>query len=239
MENANGGGINTKIVIGIIIILAGLIALLDNIGMGIGLDFWDFWPLIIIVIGLGKLAQPREYRSTTGALILIVVGVLFQLSTLDIIDFRFRHLWPIILILVGLAILRHGFWRTPKDAVLDSDYINFMAILGGGEYKYSSKDLRGGNATAFMGGGDINMTGADMKGDSMVIDAFVMMGGIDIIVPPHWDVVVKGIPILGGIGNKTIRGAGQDSQTAQEGQPKRLIIKGLVIMGGVEVKNQK
>ena len=232
MENDSNHGLNIKIIIGILVVIAGLVALLDSLGIEMGINIWDFWPLILIIIGLGKLARPREYRSTSAALIFIVIGLLFQLSTLDIIDFKFGHLWPIILILVGLAILTHSFRRSPKDLALASSYINFIAILGGGRWRYESRELKGGSAMAFMGGGDLILSGADIQGDSMVIDTFVMMGGIDIIVPSNWDVIIEGIPILGGIDNKTLTG-----RTDQPPKAKKLIIKGLVIMGGIEVKN--
>jgi hypothetical protein len=90
-----------------------------------------------------------------------------------------------------------------------------------------------------MGGGDIILTEAEMQGESIAIDTFVMMGGIDIVVPPHWDVVIKGVPILGGIDNKTAKSVDAQSQIEPSSSAKKLVIKGLVIMGGIGVKNRK
>ena len=55
------------------------------------------------------------------------------------------------------------------------------------------------------------------------------MGGVDITVPPDWRVTSEALPILGGV---------QDSTKTPAAETRgHLIIKGLVMMGGVEVKN--
>jgi len=238
MENRSSGYFNYKIVVGVFILLAGVFALINNFGFYTGIDFWDFWPLILIIIGLGKLFQPAEYRNTFGGLVILIVGIFFQLSTLDIIDFGFRQLWPFILILVGIAILKQSFWGGKNSGGIESNTVNFMAMLGGGEYNFNSQNLVGGSATAILGGGTINLANAEMTGDSMVIDVFALMGGVDIIVPKHWSVIVNGLPIMGGISDKTLMAVRQKtSPDAVPAESKKLIIKGIAIMGGVEVKN--
>jgi predicted membrane protein len=101
--------------------------------------------------------------------------------------------------------------------------------MGGGEYNYSSKSLKGGKISAFMGGAKIDLREADTTEDPMVLDVFTIMGGIEIVVPRNWEITFKGNPILGGMENKT---------TFEESGPTRkLVVKGSAIMGGVEVKN--
>jgi len=61
-----------------------------------------------------------------------------------------------------------------------------------------------------------------------VFDIFVMWGGAEIKVPEDWEVVTRGVPVLGGFVDNTRHIAGAQ---------KRLVITGMAIMGGVEVKN--
>jgi hypothetical protein len=56
-----------------------------------------------------------------------------------------------------------------------------------------------------------------------------MWGGIEILVPPEWSVVSMGTPILGAFEDKT--------RPPQQAGGPRLVVKGVVIMGGVEIKN--
>jgi hypothetical protein len=56
---------------------------------------------------------------------------------------------------------------------------------------------------------------------------FAMWGGIEIIVPPDWAVTTKVVPVLGGV---------EDRSTGTQAARHHLIVKGAVVMGGVEIK---
>jgi predicted membrane protein len=106
--------------------------------------------------------------------------------------------------------------------------INGSAFLGGFSRGVSTQDFQGGSLTAMMGGCEIDLRNASMKSPEAVIDVFSFWGGIELKVPRDWTVMTEATPILGGIEDKT-----QPSPEAS----KRLIIRGMVIMAGVEVKN--
>jgi hypothetical protein len=67
-----------------------------------------------------------------------------------------------------------------------------------------------------------------MAGDEAVLDVFVFWGGIEVKVPEDWEVVSRGLAILAGFVDNT-----RHPPSAQ----KRLVVTGMAIMGGVEVKN--
>jgi hypothetical protein len=68
-----------------------------------------------------------------------------------------------------------------------------------------------------------------MAGGPAVIDLFVWWGGVDLRVPTDWKVTNEALALLGGVDDKT---------QAPEGEAKgHLVIKGLIVMGGVEVRN--
>jgi predicted membrane protein len=224
---------NMRLIIGLAIIIVGAIALLVNLGYDVDIDLWDYWPLILVLIGLSRIFQPPEYRNLWFGLIFTAIGILFLLDNFYLIRFGFRELWPLVIILIGVAILKHGY-GLPKGRSTDVDYIDHSAILGGGEYNYTSKSLKGGKLFAFMGGCEVDLREADMEGDEIVIDVFTMMGGVEIKVPDSWQVTARALPILGGFSNKTSR---RQSLTGSSATVKTLLVKGTAIMGGVEVKN--
>lgn len=57
-----------------------------------------------------------------------------------------------------------------------------------------------------------------------------LFGGVEMIVPPDWQVSVSGTPILGAIENKTTR-------TGSEQEGKKVNCRCTVAFGGVEIKN--
>jgi class 3 adenylate cyclase len=86
-------------------------------------------------------------------------------------------------------------------------------------------------AIAVMGGCVLDLRQAQISGSEVVINAFAIMGGIDIIVPEGIDVELAGFAMMGGR-HMRIRDV-----PIIPGSP-RIIIRAFPIMGGVEVKSR-
>ena len=223
-----------KAIIGISLIVIGLLLILSNLGFELGIDIWDFWPVILIIIGLSIVLRKSGSQNIIVGWLLLIIGTLILLNNLDVIYFGMNLIFPLILLFIGLVILKHG-TGSPHKATQEGDHIDITVVLGGGDYNYTSKTLGGGSVFSLMGGAKLNFKDADFSGDSMAINVLVLMGGLDIIVPNHWQIVMRGTPILGGMDDKTVSRRG--SEAADDSNVKRLIIDGTVIMGGIDVKN--
>jgi predicted membrane protein len=105
--------------------------------------------------------------------------------------------------------------------------VELTAILGGFQRKITTQDFRGGDITSVMGGVDLDMRTASLNGTA-VLNVFALMGGISLKVPTDWTVELEGTPILGGFDEKTMQ--------PRDGS-KRLVVRGTVIMGGLEIRN--
>jgi predicted membrane protein len=219
-----------RALIGVLIIIFAVVLLLRNLDLIPYINLWAFWPIFLIVIGLSQIMRPAESRQALSGGIFLIVGLLFLLNNMQIIDFGFRELWPFILLAVGFAILRQAMSGS-KSGGSESDFINLTFLLSGGDHKFSSKSLRGGRVSAIMGGGKIDLRDADMTEDEIIFDIFAFWGGFELIVPQSWQVNMKAMPIMGGVENKT----GPVPQGTS--QVKRLIVRGTAIMGGMEIKN--
>ena len=234
MDGKNWRVWDLRLAFGLAVVVFGFLLFMRNIDSELGYQLWSWWPVIMIILGLGMLLQPAQSRQLLPGSILLIVGALILLSNLGLIRLRFRDVWPIILILLGLGIVGRSL-RAGRTA-LGSDYLDISMILGGGEFNFNSRSFKGGKVTAIMGGGSINLREAEMAQDEAVIDILSIMGGVELIVPTSWNVIIHGTPILGGMENKTSR-PGQSADKLQEGATRRLIVKGITIMGGLEVKN--
>jgi hypothetical protein len=69
-----------------------------------------------------------------------------------------------------------------------------------------------------------------MEGDSLNVKCMMVMGGFELIIPRNWDVTVNVLPVFGGVSNKAVR-------DATAGPAKQLVIEGVAIMGGIDIKN--
>ncbi len=239
MEEKKVSFFSGKVISGILIIAVGVILLLGTLGYDLDINIWDFWPLILVAIGIKIMASHDESNDILWGFFVFAIGILFQLNKLDYIDVGFHDIWPLILIYIGIKIIissgKHGHHsrnnrnhRYEKDIDVKGDKINISAILGGGEYNYSNKKLKGGKISAIMGGCEVDLRESNFEGKEMIINVFTIMGGIEMRIPQDWDVVFEGTPILGSMSDKT---------RSLNGSEKRLIITGEAIMGGVEIKN--
>ncbi len=70
-----------------------------------------------------------------------------------------------------------------------------------------------------------------MSGDEAIIDVSVVMGGIELYVPSHWQVVSDVSPFMGAVEDKT------EARPDATGVQKRLVLKGSITMGAVNVRN--
>ena len=137
------------------------------------------------------------------------------------------------LVLLGLSMVWGAVGRShaavPNVAsATAASWVQAMAVLGSTLRGSNSQEFRGGEATAVLGSCEIDLRQASIAGTEAVIDAFAMWGGIDIRVPEDWTVVVQALPVMGSFEDKTRRPATPS---------KHLVIKGLAVMGGVEITN--
>jgi hypothetical protein len=88
----------------------------------------------------------------------------------------------------------------------------------------------GAEATAIMGGIELDLRHATMESDEAIIDTFALWAGIEIWVPAHWEVVSQGLPLMASFEDKT-------RVTTQGRNRPRLIVRGVAVMGSVEIKN--
>jgi predicted membrane protein len=246
-ENKPKRYIDMRLVIGLIIVLVGGAMLVDNLWLEMDFDIWDFWPVLLIIAGLGMLIQPKFHRKELAGFIFVAVGILFLLDNLGYISFGFEDLWPILIIIVGVEIIRGGCrthrlkghhrccgedWDKDRHkngtGNVSNGFVNVSAVLGSGNHIIADKELKGGVISATLGESVVDFRNAEMKGDRMEVTASAIMAGVELRVPPHWEVVLEGTPIMGSMENKA---------RIPDQPTKKLIVKGSAIMGAVEIKD--
>jgi predicted membrane protein len=220
---------SSRLVVGTVAIILGILFTLNNLGtIEVG-DFLHFWPVALIAFGMAVFLESSKMPGRFAGGTLMLAGTLMLLNNMGLIRFRLHDWWPLLLILLGISIIWRGYDRARFGDVDPSSTVSGIAVLGGVERTCNSQDFRGGELTAFIGGCVVDLRNADMKVGEAVIQTFAFWGGIEIKVPEDWSVSVQGFPILGGFDEKT--------RAPKEGPRKVLIIKGFAIMGGVEIRN--
>lgn len=109
-----------------------------------------------------------------------------------------------------------------------------LAIMGGtektGDWHIASTHM----SFAVMGGNSLDLRQARLSARDTVIDAFAVMGGIEIIVPEDVRVIDDGIGIMGGFGISNHRSCTLTQKNVPADAPV-VRIRGFALMGAVDI----
>jgi predicted membrane protein len=254
----NNYNLTPKFTIGVCLVLMGVVLALDQLGLLQGYRLMRFWPAALVIIGLVMLQRGCR-QTRLRALLLIVVGGWLLLNTLGLVSLDIWEFFvPLLLVFFGARIMmrnQSSHSGAPPDqpgvgspaginptgqapSGLDSApsvsgepvHASLFSLLSSSKRRWGKSIFRGAEMTAFMGGCELDLRDALMgAGELAVVDVFVMMGGVNIFVPPHWTVSQEVVPLMGGVHDKT--------RSVPSNPAQHLLVRGTVVMGGVEISN--
>jgi hypothetical protein len=244
-----------RLVFGMVVIVLGVLFTLDSVGVLDAGQFLRWWPAAPILYGVARMTGLGCRQNTLAGAIFTIAGTLFLLHDFDVISLDpWSLFWPFVLLAIGASMVRGSLRRQRLRLELRGGAVHAVPVpdgtpgyapAGGGsapdatfntfvmwsglERKVTSNEFRGGDVTAIMGGAEIDLRQSRLAGGEAVIEVLVLWGGVDLFVPADWKVSVEAVPFMGGI---------EDGTRAPSGEVRgHLVVKGLVMMGGVEVKN--
>lgn len=238
------------------LILFGAMLMLDRLEILDAAVSFRFWPVVLVALGGWIVFDRRDTGWSVPGFVMIGIGGLLLLNSFGLARVRFWELfWPLIFVLVGMRLImhtpgqrrvRHGASNTAMPAALSGSIpapagdgtISMFSILGSDQRTSSDKPFRGGDVTTIVGGTQLDLRRASIEpGGEAVINIFVVMGGHDLWVPPGWTVSIEVMPILGGVEDKRLPPVLDDAARAANTPAPRLIIRGVVLLGGLNLKN--
>ncbi len=229
--------LNARLLWGIILILFGSLYLLETlnlIGTNIPAIIFSF-PFILLVIGIVIFSNSRN--KIFGALLALIGAITLLPRIFPSIHIAGNIVWPLILIAIGIMIIfkRRSIHRCHgnfQDEKVDKDFLEDVSVFGGSHKVILSDNFKGGNITAIFGGSEIDLTQSKLAEGENIIDVLMIFGGTTLIVPKDWEVILNVTPIFGGFSHK-----GRKDQSVLYDSTRTLIIKGVAIFGGGEIKS--
>lgn len=221
-----------QVLFGLMVILVGVLFTLDNLNVIDAEQYLRYWPAGLVALGLLRLWHAaRDGHGWVGGLFFIAVGTWMLIERITYIRIDAREIFPLFLVFIGGYLVWRGFGGAPRVGTRDGNSrFSSVAVMSGCIRRSNSQAFEGADVTAIMGGCEIDLRQASIApGTDAVIDVFAFWGGVDIKVPEDWTVITRAVPIMGGIEDK--------SMSPPASSEKRLVIRGLVIMGGVAIKN--
>lgn len=230
--------ISGRYLAGILIIMVGVIALLNNFGLAdISFSYVIslLWPLLLGIAGISFIVNRRDLPGIITGSLLIALGVIFLGHNAGFFDIDMQNFWqgfwPVIIILIGVSLLS-------KNKHNSSGH---LAIMGAVEKSNAGWELKSAEYSAIMGGIELDIRKADFSEKEINLGLSVIMGGITVIVPEDVAVTCKGTAVLGGIdlmgrGSGGIVGNASMQSGDLQSADKIIHLNCLCILGGIEVK---
>jgi hypothetical protein len=262
-HNPRSAGVPNQVWIGLAVIAFGLLYLLDNLYIIDRRQVTHYWPVLVVIFGLVKLADAGSCHERTVFGLIAAAGVILTLNRLGYgYLFNARTLWPVLLILFGIGVVhralrkRHGPHGVPLK---DDPGAGFTAAPGPGPGPGPGLGPGPGpgpgadtdsvvDITAILGGFQRRISTPDFRGG----DISALMGGCVLDLRESsiaGEAELNVFAVMGGITIKCppdwtiilkgvpVLGGFEEKTAPAPDASKRLTIRGYAIMGGVEVRN--
>ena len=99
---------NSRLIAGGLLLILGVLFALQNLGVLRAGHLGDYWPLLLVWVGLTRMLGARRRHFASG-LVVFLMGVFFQLDRLDVLYLPMQHFWPILLIVLGFGLIADSF----------------------------------------------------------------------------------------------------------------------------------
>lgn len=105
MENQGWRVQKTRLGVGVVLIAVGGLLVLFNLGVVGDESAWQFWPLILVAIGLGRIASQPTNGEWGGGYWLLFIGLWLQVCILHLFGLGFGNSWPLFIVASGVTML--------------------------------------------------------------------------------------------------------------------------------------
>ena len=240
---------------GLLIALAGTLLLALNLGW---LDaqlrqILFSWPMVFVLFTIISLVN-RNYMST---LVFLGLSTFFLLPRIagaypNAIpwvepDFASTY-WPALLIFMGICIAvglhlgkgsfilifngtRKGTIFSTSEGVIGKDgFYSRAVVFGGAEDVFLEPVFRGGEVSAVFGGVELDLRKTTLPEGDTHLDVSVVFGGMELILPKEWKVINEVSSAFG-----SVEDGRKNQHTVEVDESRRLIIRGVVVFGGMEI----
>jgi hypothetical protein len=103
-----------SLVWGAFFLLVGAVLLAGNLGLEIPVRIWDWWPFLLIALGVARLLAPGRSERRGGGLWLVIAGIYGWIGTRGLFGLTWSTAWPIFVIGVGLQMVLQATFGWPE-----------------------------------------------------------------------------------------------------------------------------
>jgi predicted membrane protein len=255
-RRAKCGGTTPRLIGAVLMIAAGVLLFLDNIGVLPIREVWQYWPVLLIALGVAKLSGSRLLSDILLSIFCVSFGGLFLLSNLGVVHIRsWNSSWPVSLFLIAFGLVAlvkaletarrpqsSPFGFSPKVTSNGPQQSSsfpprkFEEHNFGGNIrrKIDTDEFAGGEIHTVFGNVEIDLRNAQIspRDRQATVEIHAVFGGVKLLVPTTWRVSARGQGVFGNFEDKTL-----PPRASQGFEPPWLNIIGSAVFAPVEIDN--
>lgn len=231
--------VTPQFVIGAFIMALGVLLMLDRLDVLRAIArLIRFWPVGLIAFGASMLVRRADPHGRFWGMTWVLAGSWLLLNVLGLVRVGiWELLWPAVLIVIGVNLIRQTMRRSAAAGRADSagEGTLFAILSESKRIAKAGEPFRGAGMTAFMGGCILDLRQAMLApGEEVFIDVFGVMSGHEIVLPSTWTVVPDLVPVLAAVEDKRLP---VPVDAAAPPAPPRIVLRGFLLMAGVTLKS--
>jgi predicted membrane protein len=234
----------------LMLIVAGALLFLDNVGILPVRDLGAYWPVFIVAWGVSILDRWRSPIAIVWALAVIAWGILLILGNLQVIHVSGSVFWPVALIAFGITLLMRPVdlqdWRERalrfrasvrphfSEERFFGNRLHESTVFGSQNRRVETQQFEGGKVDAIFGSIELDLSAAAISSPDRraKLQVSAVFGGVEITVPRAWRVLMKTAAVFGGCNDRTVPPRPEPGL-----EPATLVITGGAVFGGIEIRN--
>jgi hypothetical protein len=215
----------------------------------------------MIAFGAWIFESKRSIVGLIWAGAFTVCGILLILGNLNILRVNEDVIWPIFLIALGTILLvrpfnftewsararlasmerrrqrgsgrKHWVGTTARDT-FSGDSLREAIVFSSINRRLETQQFEGGALEVVFGSIEIDLSGAAISSPARTakLELSAVFGGIDIVVPRSWKVLLQATAVFGGCDDKSL-----PPRPEPGFEPVTLIITGGAVFGGITIRN--
>ena len=219
---------------GLFIMVAGVVLMLDTLGVADAGRVFAFWPAGLIALGATILARGDDAPGRFWGFVWIIVGGWWLLRNLGMIQVGFwRVFWPLLLTAFGFSLVIRTLREGGHLRKISSSASHLFAVFTETKRKLDGQPFEGATMTAVFGSCDLDLRRATIPaGEERIIEIFGVFCGHTIRVPNEWALLLNVSPVMTDAKDDRVPPLAPPPLT---GAPPRLIVRGFALLSEVKV----
>jgi hypothetical protein len=95
----------SRLVLGIFLLLLGAFLLALNLGVQVPWDLWEYFPFVLVALGLWGLIRPTPHIDRPGGVWLLATGLYCLIGMFHWFGLGWATAWPIFIVATGVGLM--------------------------------------------------------------------------------------------------------------------------------------